>query len=121
MSEYHIKFYIDQVTRKVPVQDYIFALDCKTRAKVEKYFELLKESDGYLSEPYSRHIKGKIRELRVDFSGGRHRFFYFAFIDKQVVMLHAFRKFTPKTPVKEINIAEQRLIDIQNNLQTYEQ
>ena len=75
------------------------------RAKVIKYIEFLRNSDGYLDEPYSKHIKDKIRELRVDFSKNRHRIFFVTVIDKKIILLHSFLKKTTKTPKQEINKA----------------
>jgi len=73
-----------------------------------------------LDEPYSKHIKGKIRELRVDFSRNRHRIFYFAFIGKKIILLHAFLKKTKKTPISEIRRAEENYQDVLNNKEIYE-
>jgi phage-related protein len=90
------------------------------QTKVYKYIEFLRVSNGVLDEPYSRHIKDKIRELRVDFSNKKHRIFYFTFINKNIILLHAFLKKTPKTPPKEIKIAEENYIDVINNPKLYE-
>lgn len=105
IEEYRIKFYRDSRTGREPVLEYIEKLDSKNKAKVLKYIEFLREHQGYLDEPYSKHIVGKIRELRVDFSGDRHRVFYFAFMHKVIILLHAFRKKTDKTPQSEIKKA----------------
>lgn len=88
--------------------------------------ELLKERGGYLDEPYSKHIKGKIRELRVDFARKHHRIFYFAFVGKKIILLHAFLKKSEK-PLKEKSIERQIIITKQyltkknmNKLTNYE-
>lgn len=103
--EYKISFYKDAKTKN-SVAGYIHKLNGKERLKVNKYIEFLRLNRGVLDEPYSKHIKGKIRELRVDFSRNRHRIFYFTFIDRNIVFLHAFLKKTQKTPLKEIEKAE---------------
>ena len=103
-----------------PVLGYIEHLNIKERAKVLKYIEFLREHDGYLDEPYSKHIKGKIRELRVDFSKSRHRIFYFVFIEKNIVLLHAFSKKTEKTPLAEIKKAEDNYYKVITNKKLYE-
>ena len=69
----------------------------KERMKIFKYVDFLRQQKGYVDEPYSKHIKGKIRELRVDFSKNRFRIFYFIFIEKTIILLHAFLKKTEKT------------------------
>jgi len=105
-QEYKVKFYTDG-GGKSPVLKYIERLSDKEKAKVLKYIEFLREHKGILDEPYSKHIKGKIRELRVDFARNRHRIFYFTFLDKNIILLHAFLKHTAKTPFAEIKQAEE--------------
>lgn len=75
---------------------------------------------GCLDEPYSRHIRGKIRELRVDFAKNRHRIFYFTFVDKNIILLHAFLKKTAKSPEGEIKKAEDNYKQILINQNVYE-
>ena len=118
--EYKVRFYEDDKGKR-PVLEYIDNLSDKERAKVSKYVNFLKVNSGVLDEPYSKHIKGKIRELRVDFGKNRHRIFYFIFVEKNIIFLHAFLKKTAKTPRKEIEKAENNYYDIINNYKTYEQ
>lgn len=117
-SEYTVKFYQD-ARGAIPVLEYIDDLPRKERAKVLKYIEFLREHQGVLDEPYSKHITGKIRELRVDFAKSRHRIFYFTFIGKTIILLHAFLKKTAKTPISEIKSAEKNYIDAIQNKNIY--
>ena len=119
-EEYKIKFYKNSKTGSSPVNDYINSLDAKHRSKIQKYIEFLRSMGGYLDEPYGRHIQGKIRELRVDFSNNHHRILYFSFVDKKIILLNAFLKKTTKTPNKEIEIAMNRYYDAINNPKIYE-
>ena len=119
-ENYQVKFYCDSRTGREPVLEYIQSLDLKTKEKVNKYLELLEEQNGYLDQPYSRHIIHKIRELRVDFFNDFHRIFYFSFVNKKIILLHAFRKKTRNTPRKEIKLAELRYQDSINNPKLYE-
>ncbi len=114
-EEYNIIFYKDTKTGRKPVLEYINHLSAKEETKVFKYINYLKVNKGVLDEPYSKHIKGKIRELRVDFSGNRHRIFYFTFIDKKIIFLHAFLKKTQKTPPEEIQKAENNYYSVINH------
>ena len=118
--EYKVKFYKNIETGQVPVLDYIENLNEKEKAKVLRYIEFLRENKGYLDEPYSKHIKSKIRELRVDFGKNKHRIFYFSFIKKTIILLHVFLKKTAKTPVSEIKKAEENYYNILKNPKTYE-
>jgi len=118
-KEYRIYYYIDPKGKK-PVKDYINNISEKAQAKVFAYLELLRERGGYLDEPYSRHIKGKVRELRVDFARDHHRIFYFTFIGKKIILLHVFLKRTAKTPKKEINKAFDNYKDFLINQDKYD-
>ncbi len=119
-KEYKVKFYKDIKTGRSPVLDYIKRLREKEETKVLKYIEFLRANKGYLDEPYSRHIKGKIRELRVDFGHNKHRIFYFVFIKKNIVLLHVFLKKTTKTPFLNIKKAEENYQDVLKNSKIYE-
>jgi len=119
-EEYKVKYYINSQSGKEPTLEFILKLDNKSMAKVEKYIEYLKLNKGYLDEPYSKHITGKIRELRVDFSHNHHRIFYFGFIKKTIVLLHGFTKKTKKTPASEIKKAIENYNDTINNPRLYE-
>ncbi|MDO8265169.1 MAG: type II toxin-antitoxin system RelE/ParE family toxin [Candidatus Parcubacteria bacterium] len=92
----------------------------KEGSKISKYIEFLRIQKGYLEEPYSRYIKGKIRELRVDFNRNRYRVFYFTFIKKTIILLHVFLKKTAKTPLSEIKRAEENYQNALNNPKIYE-
>lgn len=118
--EYKIKLYRNSKTNKSPVSSYLDNLNSKDRSKILKYIEFLKINKGYLDEPYSKHIKGKIRELRVDFSKNKHRIFYFTFIKRNIILLHCFLKKTKKTPINEIKKAENNYIDTINSPKLYE-
>lgn len=109
--EYTVHFYKNTITGALPVEEYIDRLTEKQRAKVLKYIDFLRINKGYLDEPYSKHIAGKIRELRVDFGRTRHRIFYFTFVEKKIVLLHAFLKKTQETPSQEIQRAQNNYND----------
>ena len=63
--------------------------------------------------PYSRHVSGKIWELRVAAGRRDYRVLYFAFVGRRFVLLHAFAKQTARTPAQELEIAERRMMDYQ--------
>jgi phage-related protein len=119
-TEYKVKFYKDTETGRSPVLEYIKGLKDREEAKVLKYIEFLRSNKGYLDEPYSKHIRGKIRELRVDFAKNKHRIFYFIFVKKNIILLHAFLKKTIKTPISEIKKAEENYYNVLNNSKIYE-
>jgi len=119
-TEYRVKFFKDIKTGRSSVLEYIERLSDKEEAKVLKYIEFLRVQKGYLDEPYSKHIKGKIRELRVDFVHNKNRIFYFIFIKKTIILLHAFLKKTAKTPISELKKAEENYRNVLKNPKVYE-
>ncbi|MEF9438119.1 MAG: type II toxin-antitoxin system RelE/ParE family toxin [Candidatus Mariimomonas ferrooxydans] len=56
-----------------------------------------------------KHIGGKIWELKIRTHGNQHRIFYVVLKGNKMLLLHAYLKKTPKAPLKEIQIARQRL------------
>lgn len=120
MDEYKVTFFYDPETKIIPVRDYLDGIPNKERAKVLKYIEFLREHKGILDEPYTKHIRDKIRELRIDFGKHRHRIFFFTFIGKNIILLHAFQKKTTKTPKPEIAKALAHYYKIINNPKLYD-
>lgn len=118
-EQYKVKFYTDK-RGKSPVLEYIDRLQPKEKAKILKYIEFLRINEGKLEEPYSKHIEGKIWELRVDFSRNRYRIFYFIFIKKTIILLHAFPKKTKRTPESELKRAEENYYNVLKHKEIYE-
>ena len=119
-EKYKVKFYYNKKTGKAPVRVYLDKTSKKQQAKMLKYIEFLRENKGVLDEPYAKHIKGKIRELRVDFGRNKHRIFFFTFVARNIILLHAFHKKTAKTPEREIRIAEIFYRETLSNKDLYE-
>ena len=121
VGDYKIVYFKRFDTEETPVRVHIGNLEKKERAKILKYIEFLRQNKGCLDEPYSRHIRGKIRELRVDFAKNRHRIFYFTFIGKNIILMHAKLKKTAKTPEAEIEKAEVNYKQVLINQNAYEE
>lgn len=117
--EYRVTFYKDSRGKHL-VLEYIESLPEKEQSKIFKYIEFLRVHKGILDEPYSRHIEGKIRELRVDFARNRHRVFYFVFVNKNIIFLNAFLKKTEKTPASEIEKVKKNYLAVISSKETYE-
>jgi len=93
-----------------PVRDFLDSLSAGDRAKVRNALRLLSEFGVLLQMPHARPVSGHkgLWELRA----GAIRLFYFAHTGRRFVILHAFRKKSQKTPVREIAIAERRMAEI---------
>jgi phage-related protein len=109
--EFSVEFY-EKRDGSQPVKEFLDSLSQRTSIKLMTYIKLLMDK-GFLPFPYSRNIEGvkKLRELRVEYASNVYRIFYFMHTGRRVVLLHAFRKKTNKTPKREIMIAKDRMLD----------
>lgn len=105
-----IEFYKDKNGTE-PVKEFLNSLSLPARARVVKLFNRLTEYGVLLKEPYTRQVRGKIRELRIRDNQGAIRILYFTYTGKRFILLHGFIKKTEKTPVQDIELAEKRMND----------
>ena len=104
MSEYTIFFY-EKENGECPVKDFLLKLDNKTRAKVLMLLKILQEKGNNLREPYSKHLKDGIFEMRVISGNTLIRVLYFFLEGKRIFLTNGFVKKTSKTPEREIKLA----------------
>lgn len=82
--------------------------DCKIKfTKITTYIDLLSEKGLTLGEPYIKHLKEEIWELRPL----RDRILFAYWDNNKFILLHQFMKRTQKTPLKEIEEAKRNLCD----------
>lgn len=98
-----------------PVRDDVDSLSAEDAACLADDLILLAEFGLHLGKPHVRPMRGMLWVLR---SGGRiwHRVLYVAVRGRQLVLLHASTKKTPKTPPGEIAVAERRFADYQGRI-----
>jgi phage-related protein len=106
-----IVFYVDH-RGKCPPREFIEELPVMEQAKIRNVLRLLQEFGSNLSVPHARQIKGKLWELRP----GGVRLFYFAYIGRQFVILHGYRKQSQKAPDREIEIAMRRMQELMDEV-----
>ena len=107
LSPWRVLFYKDSRGRS-PIVEYLNVLPVVEQAAAEEAFRLLREFGLSLGMPHAKHVKGKLWELRP----GANRFFYFAYVGRRFVILHAYRKQSQKTPLQELALAERRLVEV---------
>lgn len=93
------------------VQPVLDELDPFTKAELADLFQLLTKGES-LGLPVSRPmpvVAHGVHELRVKGRGGQVRVFYFTKHKDAILVFHAFKKKTQKTPVHEIDVAKRRL------------
>ncbi|WUH98709.1 type II toxin-antitoxin system RelE/ParE family toxin [Spirillospora sp. NBC_00431] len=64
--------------------------------KVERAADMLASQPTTLGEPYSRHLGGKVRELRFTLDGDSVRITYWLAPQQRLVLLTVFRKTRPR-------------------------
>src|SRR5437016_5415086 len=101
---YQIDFYAN-ARGESPVEEFLNAMPVNQQRKVGSFLELLAQEGPALRRPYADHVKGELRELRMQFGRNEYRVFHFFVREQRVVLLHAFAKKTQKLPEREIETA----------------
>lgn len=90
----------------VPVNEFLYTVSEKMRAKILKELELLADYGNELREPYTKHIEDGIFELRIKLGTDISRVMYFFYVEKRIILTNGFVKKTQKTPRNEIETAK---------------
>lgn len=121
MSKIYIIDFYKKENGKIPVQDFLYSLEPKLRAKAFRDIELLKTLGDELKEPYVKQLKGNnnkgLYELRIKFSSDIARIFYFTYCNNKYILLHGFIKKTMKTPTNEIDRARKYMEDYKRRVE----
>ncbi len=107
MSAREVVYYLDDKGR-CPVLEELDRLTPNERGKILAYISLLEEQGEALRRPIADYVGDKLYELRPK----AHRVLYFFYVERQVVILHLFRKKTDRLPEKERQVALERMKDI---------
>lgn len=92
------------------VQDEMRAQPQDIQAKFERIVGLIMAGGlERVTEPYVKHLKGKLWEMRMTGRDGIARAVYVAASGKRVVVLRVFTKKTAKTPRTEIELSLKRM------------
>ncbi len=113
-----IKFYIKK-NNSNPVLNFINKLEKSDQAKLLGCLKSMEELGLKCPRVKLRQIKDKLWEIKIKAIGGGYRIFYALFRDEILILLHAFKKQTKKTPQKEINKAMNRLKEVIENENDY--
>jgi phage-related protein len=98
-----------------PVDAEIEALPIGLQARVVRLLEMI-ENIGLeqMHEPHVKHLEGKLWELRAKAREGIARGIYVAVEGRRVVVLHVFVKKTEKTPRRALDLARERLRQVES-------
>ena len=106
MTKFEAIFY-QRENGEVPVEEFLYSLDKKLRAKFAGLILILEEKGNLLREPYSKHLDDGIFELRAKVGTDIGRVLYFFYYDGKIVFTNGFIKKTQKTPKCEIAKAKE--------------
>lgn len=106
-----VAFYTSQSGRS-PVQDFIGSLSKADQARFRDVFEGIQNSGLDCPRVQFRQLRGKLWEIKFTSPSGGYRIAYVVVQNDVMVWLHASKKTTQKTPVRDLDIAEKRMQEI---------
>jgi hypothetical protein len=74
------------------VREWLLGLADEEFGHVAFYIDLLGEQGVHLDEPYTRQLRGKLRELRFHLGREQRRISYYITSGRRIVLLTVFRK-----------------------------
>lgn len=74
------------------VAEWLMALDDEEFGQVERYIDLLADEGVLLGEPFTRQLRGKLRELRFYLGRTKTRISYYIATGRRIVLLTVFSK-----------------------------
>lgn len=80
------------------VANWLNRLGADRFGQAEFAIDLLAERAVLLGEPHTRHLQGKVRELRIGIDGERWRITYFIATGRRIILLTVFRKQHAREP-----------------------
>lgn len=92
------------------VQEFILAQEKINISKITRYIDLLENNGPFLKPPYIKKIQDKLYELRI--SGQAEIRIFYTIRNGEYYLLHAFKKKTQQTPLKELKIALNRIREL---------
>lgn len=106
-----VAFYTSPSGRS-PVEDFIDSLSKTDQARFRDVFDGIQSSGLDCPRVQFRQLRGKLWEIKFTAPSGGYRIAYVVVQKDVMVWLHAFKKTTQKTPVRDLDIAEKRMQEI---------
>lgn len=94
------------------IEKFIFGLEKVVLAKTLRTIDLLEHFGSELGMPHSKKIRGQLFELRV--RGGQEVRLLYVFHKNSAVILSGFIKKQQRIPLRELILAEQKLLTLDN-------
>jgi phage-related protein len=108
---YDVVFYRTERDR-FPVLEFLNALPAKEFSKCYSYIELLVQHGNTLPSNIVKHLTDDLWELRPEYGGQEFRVFYFIVLGDTIVLLHAIKKKSQRTPKRDLDLALKRMDEV---------
>ena len=106
-----VSFY-ETASGQTPVEKFIESLPRFDQARFSEVIVGLEEDGLAYSRAQFRQLRGKLWELKFSAKGGGYRMAYVLVQPEEMVILHAFKKATQKTPLRDLDLAEKRMKEV---------
>lgn len=104
-----INYYSDNL------QEEILNLPDTLLARYLKLTELMQAHGADIGMPHTKALSKGLFELRLKGKEGIARIFYCTMIGKNIHMLHCFIKKSEQIPMKELNLAKKRMLEVKKH------
>ena len=81
-----------EVEAEPEVDGWLLSLSKEDFGRAQFYIDLLEERGPLLGEPYTRQLRGKLRELRFHLERDQVRITYYITSGRRIILLTVFRK-----------------------------
>ena len=105
-------FFYETNRGRSPITDFIEDQPNRDQAVLVAVLDNI-QNEGFSAKGANfRQLDGKLWEIKIKAPSGGFRFAYVTIKKEVIYILHAFKKKTPKTPKKELDVARKRLREI---------
>lgn len=106
-----VSFY-ETTSGQSPVEKFIEALPKNDQVRFAEVIVGIEEQGLAYSRAQFRQLRGKLWEIKFSSRSGGFRMAYVLIQSDEMVILHAFRKTTQKTPPRDLDLAEKRMKEV---------
>jgi phage-related protein len=96
-----------------PVEEFIREQSSRTQAAFVRAIDLIEKEDLHARGVSFRQVRGKLWEIRIQADGAVRIFYAVRDRDeREMILLHAYKKETRKAPHQELQTAERRMREV---------
>ena len=104
--------FFETASKRSPITEFIDEQGKIDQAAILAVFGEIEQNGFDAKGAVFKHLEGKLWEIKIRCPSGGYRFIYATVDRNRMLILHAFKKKTQKTPIKDLNLAKKRLKEI---------